>query len=204
LYRVERIGSNLSPSVISAEDHELVIGGNRFDVPGVGVLYAASSAAGAIAESIAPFRPGVSNRNTLIAHDYRPTISEWQRKRVLIHFNPAADTQFFDIENAWNLARLNETLILNERGILDRPLDLSHLTGTNKRLTRIISSWIESQRNSAGQRMFDGIRFKSKLGSFECWGIFAPTRATVINQKPPSAWADDLRQVCKMFQFPGF
>jgi hypothetical protein len=60
LWRVERDDSPLRFSRINAVDTVLDRSGNRFDVAGAGVLYAATDQEGAHAETLAAFRPSAS------------------------------------------------------------------------------------------------------------------------------------------------
>jgi len=60
LWRVERISPALRFSRINAVDAMNERAGNRFDVPGAGVLYGATAAVGGYAETLAGFRPRAS------------------------------------------------------------------------------------------------------------------------------------------------
>ncbi|WP_415079137.1 RES domain-containing protein [Microbacterium sp.] len=62
LWRVGRRPEPLNFSRISPTDAQNRAGGNRFDVPGGGVLYAATHPDGAFAETLARFRPTAAIR----------------------------------------------------------------------------------------------------------------------------------------------
>jgi hypothetical protein len=57
LWRIGRRDDPLRFARISQADAALPRAGNRFDVPGGGVLYASTTIQGCLAETLAPFRP---------------------------------------------------------------------------------------------------------------------------------------------------
>src|SRR3990170_1821236 len=74
IWRVERVDRPLRFSKINAVDAARLRSGNRFDVPGAGVLYAATRPEGAFAETLAPFRPAASLLAKLAAADVDPLL----------------------------------------------------------------------------------------------------------------------------------
>lgn len=115
LLRVERFESPLRYSQISAETAALDHAGNRFDVPGAGVLYAASTAQGAFAETTAHFRHSASllermARAGASADELAvPTLDRsWRAGRVLRMLRMLDALPFFDIEASGSHTYLTE------------------------------------------------------------------------------------------------
>lgn len=69
LFRIARADNPFYWSEISAEDSPRKHAGNRFDVPGHGVLYFASTLEGAYAETLARFRPSPAIRKHVAEQD---------------------------------------------------------------------------------------------------------------------------------------
>ncbi len=100
-----RIGRREDPARfarISQTDAALPRAGNRFDVPGGGVLYAASTAQGCFAETLARFRPspGVAAavRGDPGYLDPGGIPAAWRQDRRLVSFSLAAPLPFVDID----------------------------------------------------------------------------------------------------------
>lgn len=60
MWRVARRAAPFRPSTTSPSDAALARAGNRFDVPGVGVVYLATELEGCFAETLACFRLSTS------------------------------------------------------------------------------------------------------------------------------------------------
>lgn len=69
LFRVARAEQPLRFSQISPADVPLPKAGNRFDVPGGGILYCATDAVGCYAEVLARFRPSAAVRSAVQHED---------------------------------------------------------------------------------------------------------------------------------------
>ena len=92
LWRVGRSPDPMNFAGITPEDASLPTGGNRFDVPGGGVLYAASHATGAFAETLARFRPTTKMRRLPIDGDDHLMMpgsvpADWRTRRQLANFS---------------------------------------------------------------------------------------------------------------------
>ncbi|WP_203585882.1 RES family NAD+ phosphorylase [Subtercola lobariae] len=89
LWRVGRSPVPLHFSSITPIDAARQSAGNRFDVPGGGVLYAASSPSGAFAETLARFRPTTRMRSLPIERDEHLMAvggvpADWRTRRQLV------------------------------------------------------------------------------------------------------------------------
>lgn len=81
LWRIEWKEPPLRYSFISASDAAQDNAGNRFDIPGVGVLYAATRPVGAFAETTAQFRPNASLIKDGCSRERRPSPADTRATR---------------------------------------------------------------------------------------------------------------------------
>ncbi|WP_150463200.1 RES family NAD+ phosphorylase [Nesterenkonia ebinurensis] len=104
LWRVGRLPDALNFSALGAEDAQNPRGGNRFDVPGGGVLYAATDAEGAFAETLARFRPSPAMRalpRERDEHFMEPGAvpADWRTRRRLVEFSLSDPLPFVDVDH---------------------------------------------------------------------------------------------------------
>ena len=182
LWRVERISPALRFSRINAVDAVNERAGNRFDVPGAGVLYGATAAAGGYAETLAGFRPRASMVEALTHVTPEPgrvlsgqVPASWLTTRRLRSFDVIGSLPFVDLESPATHTHLTEKAapVLLHQGLEN--LDIPAVRGPSRLLTRAIASWIYSQTDEHGHALYAGIRYVSRLGDFECWAIFDGT-----------------------------
>ena len=182
LWRVERINPPLRFSRINAVDAMNERAGNRFDVPGAGVLYGATAAAGGYAETLAGFRPRASMVEALTHVTPEPgrvlsgqVPASWLTTRRLRSFDVIGSLPFVDLESPATHTHLTEKAapVLLRQGLEN--LDIPAVRGPSRLLTRAIASWIYSQTDEHGHALYAGIRYVSRLGDFECWAIFDGT-----------------------------
>ena len=206
LHRVERIAPPLVFSRINAIDAALDSAGNRFDVPGAAVLYAATTAAGAFAETLARFRPSASLAAKIAraggsrppAHGQVPP--SWRLTQRLRRFTTRNALPFVDIEHPATHAHLTEHAheLLLQRGI--SALDVATVRGPSRLLTRGLASWLYSQTDARGRPRYGGIRYVSRLGDFECWAIFDGTAVEIIDEASIELDDAELRKVAALFR----
>lgn len=182
LWRVERVDPALRFSRINPVDAMNDRAGNRFDIPGAGVLYGATVAEGGYAETLAGFRPKASMIGAFSEIKAEPgrvapgqVPSSWLTTRRLRTFDVIGSLPFVDIESPAThtyLTRHAAPLLL-QQGLEN--LDVPSLRGPSRLLTRAIASWLYSRTDEHGQPLYAGIRYVSRLGDFECWAVFDGT-----------------------------
>lgn len=183
LLRVERPEPPLHFSRISAETAALDRSGNRFDVPGAGVLYAAGSAQGAFAETASHLRVSASllermARAGAAAEELdAPTLDRsWRARRVLRTLQTRGALPFVDIESPESHTYLTVHARSVLLGLGIPSLDVPTIRGPSRTLTRGLATWIYQATDDSGSPLYGGIRYLSKLSNdYECWAIFDGT-----------------------------
>ncbi|NNC14085.1 RES family NAD+ phosphorylase [Planctomonas sp. JC2975] len=207
LFRVERRDPPLRYSRIRAEDAANDRGGNRFDVPGGGVLYAATTAQGALAETTASFRPSASILARMAAAGADPAEltgpsldASWRASRVIRTLHVRESLPFVDIEAPVThtyLTRHASNVLLGQ-GVQN--LDVATVLGPSRLLTRGLATWLYQARDSSGYPMYGGIRYLSRLNTaFECWAIFEGATSEVTDERRITIDDPDLRAIASEF-----
>jgi hypothetical protein len=206
LWRVERVSPALRFSRINAVDAMNERAGNRFDVPGAGVLYGATAAAGGYAETLAGFRPRASMVEALTQVTPEPgrvlsgqVPASWLTTRRLRSFDVIGSLPFVDLESPATHTHLTEKAapVLLHQGLEN--LDIPAVRGPGRLLTRAIASWIYSQTDEHGHALYAGIRYVSRLGDFECWAIFDGTPVELRSAMEVEPSDPALTQVLELF-----
>jgi len=83
---------------------------------------------------------------------------------------------------------------------VNSPLDISLIRGNNRRLTRAISTWAARQMDEDEEFLYSGIRYKSRLGDWECWAIFEETEVKIVRTQEIKRSNPDLLAVAKLYQ----
>lgn len=188
LWRAERAEPALRFSQLNLVDAANDRAGNRFDVPGASVLYAATGPAGAFAETLAGYRPRASMIRSLsevgtVAGRPRPgeIAMEWLHSRRLRSFTTVSALPFVDVESPATHTSLTAAApdVLVRQGAEN--LDVSYVRGPSRRLTRAIATWLYSRTDARGDPLYAGIRYMSRLGDFECWAIFDGTAVELLS-----------------------
>lgn len=182
LWRVGRAGSEFRSSKISPAIAELPAAGNRFDVLGGGVLYAASTPEGAFTETLQAFRPTTAIRAAVFSESPTFMIAgsvprDWRERRRLACLTLDAPAPFLDIEcpEIWPLIESAAAAELCALGVSH--LDVGVIRGANRLVTRLIARWAYLASNpQSGEPIYGGIYYTSKLGHHECWAIFDGTQ----------------------------
>lgn len=205
LYRVGRNSGLLNYSTISPSDAALPNAGNRFDVPGGGVLYAATARTGCFVETLARFRPTPRMRELL---EDEPGFmitggvpQDWRLQRSMATLAVRDPLPFLDVEASETHAFLSKTLAsqLVQLDYADN-LDLSDVTNHDRRLSRLIALHAYTAADDSGNPLYSGIRYMSRVGSrWECWAIFEGCEVSLIGQPPIDIDDPDLQQVANLW-----
>ncbi|MGV8882053.1 MAG: RES family NAD+ phosphorylase [Rhodoglobus sp.] len=187
LWRVGRTTEPLHFSAIAPEDAASENGGNRFDVPGGRVLYAASSPEGAFAETLARFRPTAAMRALPPEEDEHFMVpgaipADWRTRRQLSTFTLSEPLPFLDVDSPETHTHLTQTMA----GVLETlaipHLDVAIMRGSNRFITRAVSAHAYVAQDEDGNAKYSGLRYGSRLGSWECWAIFEGTHIGASRQ----------------------
>lgn len=199
LHRIARADAPLDFSRIDAADAQLADAGNRFDVPGAGVLYLASDAITCYYETLGRFRPSAALIAALGEEDPgllpAGTITqEWRARRLHVTTELIGALPFIDIESP----RTHVALTTELAPILDRlgigHLDIGQVRGPNRLLTRAIAAWAYAALDKRGAR-FGGIRYRSKMNGGECWAVFEGTEIRELTRHSIEPTNADLAHV---------
>ncbi len=192
MWRVARRAGPLRPSAISPSDATLPRAGNRFDVPGIGVVYLATDLEGCFAETLARFRPTTSTmvRDAATAdaadqHLMEPgTVpAEWRERRTAVRVTCPDDVLFIDVEDPATHTHLARVLADELQRLHINNLDVAAVRGNDRRLTRLIAQWAYQPEGAVNQG-YAGIRYRSRLGDWECWAVFDDVRLEQVEQRP--------------------
>lgn len=204
LWRIGRRDDPLRFALISQTDATLTRAGNRFDVPGGGVLYAATTIQGCFAETLARFRPSpavaAAVREDPGYMDPGGIPAAWREDRRLVSFALAAPLPFVDIDSTSTLLALGAKLHGELAPLGADELDRGGVYSANRRLTRVLASWIYSRTDDDGQPCYGGIRYESRLGrQWECWAIFDGSPLTTATTNPIDRGHPDLVAIADQF-----
>jgi hypothetical protein len=190
----------LSPRWERADDDGTF--GNRFDDPSAEqrippgkrfrTIYCATQRAAVFGETMARFRPSVALLAQLSAiEDDEPlelalagavdpvdphrglVPADWRQRRRVGHTVLDPSLCFVDLAAGETMQYLRATLapVAKRLGVAD--IDLSVVTGPQRRLTQEIARSIHDQRDQNGGPRFAGIRYLSRLNAeWECWAVF--------------------------------
>jgi hypothetical protein len=207
LWRVEHAATPLRFSRISTADAALDRGGNRFDVLGSGVLYAATNPDEAFAEALASFRPspGITAGLLGAAAHQRPrgvaTIPRaWRLGRRLRAIALTRTLPFVDIDSPDSQAylALHAAPLLASLGVTT--LSPAIVGGPNRRLTRMLASWLFTQSDASGHPMYSGVRYGSQLGDYHSWAIFEGNTLALMDEVTISRRNADLNALARDFR----
>lgn len=204
LWRVELASRSLDFAHINAVD-AAGAGGNRFDVPGAGVLYAATAPAGSFAETLARFRPST---DLLLKMKDLPddglglpgdVDSSWRSLRRLKSVRLVEPLKFVDVDHPSTHTFLTEHAASELLGVGVKNLDVAILRSADRRITRAIAAWIYSNVDEHDRSLYSGIRYASRLGDYECWAIFDGTEVQLDDEVRLEDGHPDLETVAQTF-----
>ncbi|SHE25385.1 Hypothetical protein ACGLYG10_1601 [Actinomyces glycerinitolerans] len=205
LYRIGRADSPFHFSEISPDVSELPRAGNRFDVLGGGVLYAASTPTGAFVETLQSFRPTTAAR-AAVARDAPGLMiagsvpRDWRERRRLARLTLEEPSPFIDVESsdAWPVL---EDALAPELSLLGvSHIDVSIVRGSNRLVTRLLARWAYLASSASGEPAYGGVRYMSKLGPFECWAIFDGVQWNPAGQTRITKQDAAYREACALLE----
>lgn len=190
-------------ATIDPVDAATASAGNRFDVPGGSVMYAASDPRGAYAETIARLRPTARMR----ALDHDPAFmspgsvpADWRLRRNLVEIGLKQPAPFLDVEAPETHTYLGETMAASLALLGVDNLNVSDVRGANRLVTRAISlfAYVHIDQED-GELAYSGIRYISKLGDHECWAVFDGTDFEITRRRTIEKTDPDLLRVAETF-----
>ena len=207
VWRIAVAGRGESFSEISAAEADSP-GGNRFDVPGGGVLYGCTVPLGCFYEVLSRFRVALPGRTNAAAEaasldtGYMSPGSvprEWRLNRSKFQVSVSDPLPFLDIEHQQTRAFLRQEIgdFLAECDAPD--LDVSDVRGPNRRLTRAIARWAYLHTDEQGEFAYSGVRYLSRHNDLECWAIFDGTKVKTVRQEPIDTDDRDLRAAADLW-----
>ena len=102
-----------------------------------------------------------------------------------VSFALAAPLPFVDIDDTSTLVALGPQLHGELASLGVDELDRGSVYSANRRLTRVLASWIYSRTDDDGQPRYGGIRYESRLGrQWECGASFDGALLTTSTTSP--------------------
>lgn len=208
--RITRPIDPLAFSRVGAVEARNATQGNRFDVPGGGVLYAATQSATSFHEVCARFRPsafyGTLNYKLDDDAGFPPAgiPADWRLNRRLYTLQVKTDLPFVDISNHQTWKWLEDRmpgLLLQEQ--LEH-VEAKDVYSSNRRLTRAFAAELYTAVDSESNPLFGGIRYESRLNNGECWAIFEhpSVNVKVVEERAIEANHPDLLNWSRMWHAP--
>lgn len=189
IFRVARRNAVLGFSWITPTDAALPKAGNRFDVPGGGVLYAATDPQCCYSETLARYRPTPKMRE--IVGEQEPGFmvtggvpQDWRLARVKAVLKLESPLPFLDVDHPATLQFLSEELAqdLVALGYDGENLDFSDVCNRDRRLSRRIAQYAYTALEGSGEHLYSGIRYLSRLNPrHECWAVFDGTEIREVS-----------------------
>lgn len=168
------------------------------------MLYAATEPDGAYAETVARYRPSAKMRVLDMEGDGHlmnvgsvPT--EWRLNRVLAKLSLTGALPFLDVEATTTHTWLSEKMSVPLAAAGISNLDVSHVRGPDRLLTRSIAALAYVTLDDNGDPAFSGIRYMSRLGNHECWAIFDGTAVQLEDRIAVGKNDDALLRVARDF-----
>lgn len=204
LWRVGRAASPLNFAELDPLDATMRNAGNRFDVLGGSVLYAASSPEGAFAETLGRLRPTAKMLALPVEADEHlmavgSIAADWRERRQLTKLSVLDPLPFLDADATETHTYLTSELAqtLESHGV--DTLNISDVRGRNRLLTRAISQWAYAATDAEGALRFGGIRYTSKIGDWECWAIFGGSIVKSLQAKAIDRSDPALIEIARLF-----
>lgn len=207
VYRVARSSGPLNFSSITPQDAQLPKAGNRFDVPGGAVLYAATEVSACFAETVARFRPTLAMQQLLKGSANESFMKlggipqDWRLQRSIFELEMDDPQPFLDVEDPSTQAFLSAELAGDLIALgYEGPLDISTICNSDRRLSRLISNYAYTATDQEGRLVYSGIRYVSRVDpKWECWAIFDGTTVSVKSERAIAVNDPDLELVTKMW-----
>jgi hypothetical protein len=212
VFRVARRDGVLSCSRIDPADALLPDAGNRFDVPGGGVLYAATRLDACYAETLARFRPSPRIREVVKGEKDGFMVTggipqDWRLQRVRAVLGIEEALPFLDVEDPRTHGFLSEELspMLVALGYGGQELDFSDLCNHDRRISRAIAEYAYTAHDDDGSPTYSGIRYMSRIDPrWECWAIFEGTKVLEIERTKIELHDPDFEAIVDMWGLRAF
>lgn len=175
-------------------DDDNPLGGNRFDAftGAYGTLYFGTTPEVCFAETLARFRPK-PELLALVAEEWSASgwmppghvAADWRLGRMIQRCVVEGALPFVDIDHPDTLAVLNThpDLMAGLTRFGVEELDLSVVTGKDRRVTRFIAEYLYDATGDDGAARWSGIRYMSRLGEgWECWAVFEGTEVREVER----------------------
>lgn len=178
--------------------------GNRYDVPGGGVLYASTQVRGCFSETLSRYRVPLDSPVAIAAAKDTGLMppgnipASWREDRRKFKVTASDPLPFLDIEHEFTRSELEQRLPLALARFNVQHLDVPTIRGADRRLTRSLAVWAYTQIDE-GEPLYSGIRYKSKHGEYECWAIFDGTQADLLGAEAIEKEDPDLKAVAGVF-----
>lgn len=207
LWRVSSLQYGLDFSRIQPLDAPLKAAGNRFDVPGGGVLYCCTDVKGCFAETLSRLRPSpalieLAMRDASGPGGFMPPASipaDWRRKRRRFKVTTLDALPFVDVEHEETRAYLTSVLAPDLARHDVTELDVPTVRGGNRLLTRDIARWFYEATDEGGVPLYSGIRYVSRHGDYECWAVFEGTPVEELERQSIEPQDLDMAHVARIF-----
>lgn len=218
VYRIGKVSNPMRFSTITPHDASMPRAGNRYDVPGGEVLYAATEVRACFGETLARFRP--TPKILAYLEEQSPDDQEgwfmvaggiptdWRLQRRIVGLSPEdPPLPFLDVEHPDTQAFLSQELAstLVALGHDDENVDLGDVHTRDRRFSRAIASWAYTAVDEDGDFRFSGIRYASRINTaWECWAIFDGTPVYETSRRGIELNDPDLTAVCTMWNLRAF
>lgn len=190
--------------------------GNRFDSPTAeyGVRYFATTLDGCYGETLARFRADTKLRSVIGDEWHQLGFmnlgdipADWRQRRIAVHVrlpkgesSTLAGSRFLDIESV----QTREALLPDFEPLLRfygyEDLDVPVVRGHDRRITRYMSQWTYEREDQAGQPLYDGIRYLSRLNSdWECWAVFDRVVIEELTRRPILRGDEALQRIASLY-----
>ena len=208
LWRVSTLDTGTKFSEITALDAPRIHAGNRFDVPGGGVLYCCTQVRGSFAETMSRYRVRPDSAVAIAAakdtsHGFMAPgnlPADWraQRRKFLVQLSDPLP--FVDVEHEETRAYLQVAMapVLAMHGVPE--LDVAAIRGNNRLLSRDIAKWVYQAEDDDGKPKYSGIRYVSRHGDYECWAIFDGTDVGECSHRPIEKNDTDMKAIAQLFR----
>lgn len=202
IWRVARLGMGTEFSWIDPVGAASPHAGNRFDVVGGGVLYGATRLEGCYRETLARLRPAPHaaslDEDSTDFMRAGQVAASWRENRRRFSLTVLDPLPFLDVEDQGTWNAIEEAVML-PAGVSH--LDVGHVRGADRTLTRLIAAWAYAEVDEDGDPLYSGIRYLSRTGNFECWAIFDGTQVQEAAPAGEISLDDaELRRVAQDFQ----
>lgn len=185
--------------------------GNRFDSfhGNYGVIYAATHIEACYAETLARFRPSPT-LSDLVRQDWQTSNwmavgsvpADWRNSRILVRIEAEQPLPFIDAGSSDTMESFSDDPRIGQwlQSFGVESLDLSHVIGHDRRVTRLLSQWTAEMRDDEDNFLYGGIRYVSRLGAeFECWAIFEGTKLETAERCSVLETDSDLCRVAERY-----